>query len=199
MRIVAITAAIQWRAASIRVGVLFGLTGMLGAIPGAWLNHHVSPTLVLLGFATTMLGAAARMGGVVVASEAVTHNAVAPGRAALLGVGVGMATGFFGVGGGFLIVPALRLFLDVPIRRAAATSLLVIALNSFAGLAGLLVYGSVDWRLGVELTTAALAGVAITLPLARQVRGPVVQRSFAVVLAMVGLVMLGQTVREMVT
>jgi uncharacterized membrane protein YfcA len=197
--LVALVGAIaQWRVASVRVGLLFGLAGMLGAIPGAWLNHHVPAALVLLGFAMTLLAAAARMGSATVSLDGATRHEVAPGRAALLGVGVGAATGFFGVGGGFLIVPALRLFLDVPFRPAVATSLVVIALNSFAAVAGHLAYGGVEWRVGVELTMAALAGAVMILPLASRIRGPVVQRSFAGGLAVLGLVVLVETVRGMV-
>jgi uncharacterized membrane protein YfcA len=188
----------EWRVASVRVGLLFGLAGMLGAVPGAWLNHQVPGTLVLLGFAATMLVAAGRMGGVAVAPSASAGGEIAPVRAILLGFGVGAATGFFGVGGGFLIVPALTFLLGVPMRRAVATSLVVIALNSLAGVAGHLAYAAVDWRVGVELTTAALTGAVLTLPLARRIRGPVLQRSFAGILASLGLVILVKTVREMI-
>lgn len=197
---VALVGAIaQWRAASLRTGLVFGLAGMLGALPGAWLNHHVPAPVVLLGFATTMLAAAGRMGLVRPRPHRASTTAAAPApmRAILLGVGVGVATGFFGVGGGFLIVPALTLLLGVPIRRAVATSLVVIALNSLAGLAGHVAYGGVEWRLGSELTLAALAGAAITLPAAKRLSGPVLQRSFAGALALLGVVMLLQTVRGM--
>jgi hypothetical protein len=195
--VAAVGAIVQWRAASLRTGVAFGLAGMLGALPGAWLNHHVPASVVLLGFAATMLAAAGRMGAVTGRARSASSAEVAPMRAILLGVGVGVATGLFGVGGGFLIVPALTLFLGVPIRRAVATSLIVIALNSLAGLAGHVAYGGVEWRLGSELTLAALGGAAITLPLARRLTGPALQRSFAGALALLGVVMLLETVRGM--
>jgi uncharacterized membrane protein YfcA len=75
---------------------------------------------------------------------------------------------------------------------------LVIALNSFAGLAGHLAYGGVEWRVGAELTLAALAGATITLPLARRIHASLFQRGFAGLLAVLGLVMLVETVREVV-
>jgi len=196
--LVAVVGALaQWRAASIRTGVVFGLAGMLGALPGAWLNHQVPPSVVLLGFAMTMLLAAGRMGLTTRAAAATSPSAVAPVRAVLLGVGVGAATGFFGVGGGFLIVPALTLFLRVPMRCAVATSLVVISLNSLAGLVGHLAYGGVEWRLGSEMTLAALAGALITLPLAKRVSGPILQRGFAGAIALLGSIMFIQTMREM--
>jgi hypothetical protein len=196
--VVALAGALaQWRAASIRTGVVFGLAGMLGALPGAWLNHQVPSSVVLLGFAMTMLAAAGRMGLARRTPGTSSTVVVAPVRAVLLGVGVGAATGFFGVGGGFLIVPALTLFLRVPIRCAVATSLVVISLNSLAGLVGHLAYGGVEWRLGSEMTLAALAGALLTLPLAKRLSGPVVQRGFAGAIALLGLVMLVQTMHEM--
>jgi uncharacterized membrane protein YfcA len=194
--LVALAGAIaQWRAANLRTGIAFGLAGMLGALPGAWLNHHVPAPVVLLGFGATMLAAAGRMGLVTGGARCASHVDVAPVRAILLGVGVGVATGFFGVGGGFLIVPALTLFLNVPIQRAVATSLVVIALDSLAGLAGHVTYGGVQWRLGSELTLAALVGAAITLPVAKRLSGPTLQRGFASALALLGVGMLVQTVR----
>jgi uncharacterized membrane protein YfcA len=194
--LVALAGAVaQWRTASLRTGIAFGLAGMLGALPGAWLNHHVPAPVVLIGFGATMLAAAGRMGLKAHGARHASPAEVAPVRAILLGVGVGVATGFFGVGGGFLIVPALTLFLGVPIRRAVATSLVVIALNSFAGLAAHVAYGGVEWRLGSQLTLAALVGAAVTLPVAKRLSGPILQRGFAGALAVLGVAMVVQTVR----
>jgi uncharacterized membrane protein YfcA len=191
-----VAAIVQRRAASLRTALLLGAAGAFGAVPGAWINHHVPAPAVLLGFALAMLAAAARLG--VASAPAVDGTrGVSPGRAVLVGVGIGVATGFFGVGGGFLIVPALTLLLRVPIRQAIATSLVVIVLNSLAGLAGHLAYGAVDWRLGAALTLAALAGTGAVLPLAGRLRGPVLQRGFAGMLAVLGLGMLAETLREM--
>ena len=75
--------------------------------------------------------------------------------------GVGLLTGFFGVGGGFVIVPALVLVLGFGMPAAVGTSLLVIAINSAAALAARLGGGqvSLDWALLAVFTAAALAGV----------------------------------------
>ena len=70
-------------------------------------------------------------------------------RVLLAGLAVGVLTGFFGVGGGFLIVPALMLVLGLPMRAAVGTSLLVIAIKSAAALAGHFRYGGID----IEVTT----------------------------------------------
>jgi uncharacterized protein len=75
-----------------------------------------------------------------------------------VGVGTGVLTGFFGVGGGFLIVPALVILLGLPLMPAVGTSLLVIALTSAAALAAHLASGSVDWAVALGFTAAAVAG-----------------------------------------
>jgi hypothetical protein len=187
-------AAAQWRLVQLRTGLLFGLAGMAGAIPGAWANHHAPATAVMAGLALVMLVAAARMGWSPL--RPVAGGEVHQAAAIALGVGVGVATGFFGVGGGFLIVPALTLLLGMPVRPAVATSLLVIALNSLAGLAGHVSYGGVAWQRGAEMTLAALAGAALAVPLGRRLSGPRLQRAFAGALGVLGFVILVGTVRE---
>jgi hypothetical protein len=79
-------------------------------------------------------------------------------RVAPAGLATGVLTGFFGVGGGFVIVPALVLLLGLPITLAVGTSLLVIALTSGAALASHLASGSIDWTIAVAFTGAAIAG-----------------------------------------
>src|SRR6185369_63649 len=89
--------------------------------------------------------------------------------AVLAGAGVGFVTGFLGVGGGFLVVPALIAFAGLDVRRAVGTSLLVIAINSTAGFAGHLGGEQLDLRLLGLLTTAALAGALLGERMARRV------------------------------
>lgn len=112
----------------------FGIPGMIGTYGGAFLAKYVSGTLQLLVFGGVMLVAAAMMYR--------NHKEVAAARpsgdGALLkiileGIGVGILTGFVGVGGGFLIVPALVLLEDMPISLAVGTSLFIISMKSFSG------------------------------------------------------------------
>jgi uncharacterized membrane protein YfcA len=189
----------QRRAGSLRLGLLFGAAGALGTLPGAWINHRVPATVVLAGCAVTMLAAAARMGTGSMARTGDHEPArpLAPVPAVAVGIGVGVATGLFGVGGGFLIVPALTLLLGSTMQCAVATSLIVVALNSAAALAAHVAHGAVEWRLGAALALPALAGAALTMPLARRVRGPAVQRGFAGMLTVLGFAMLVEAIREM--
>jgi len=189
-------ALLQWRAANLRTGLVFGGAGMLGALPGAWLNHHVPAGGVLAGFAVTALAAAARLlrGAARERAQPLPDDSR---RVVVIGVLVGTATGFFGVGGGFLVVPALVLLVGLPIGRAVATSLVVVALNSAAGLVAHAAYGGVEWRLGGTMTLAALGGAAVARPLAQRLTTRSLQRAFGGMLAGMAVAMLVQSVREL--
>lgn len=123
---------VDWRSV-----VLFGLPAMAGTYAGAWLGGLVAGVVQLLVFALVMLMAAYQMWK---RSRKATPAESTPGakprawlRIGLDGLGVGVLTGFVGVGGGFLIVPALVLLGGLPMRRAVATSLVIIALKSGVG------------------------------------------------------------------
>ena len=89
------------------------------------------------------------------------YTAAAWLRLTVLGLAVGLLTGFFGVGGGFLIVPALVVVLGLPMRLAVGTSLLAIALNALWGLFGYLRFGDLDWSLTGLFAVAGLLGVVL--------------------------------------
>lgn len=140
----------------IRTGLAFGAAGAAGAVAGTALNRLVSGPTLLLAFALLLLAAAAMM--------LARRDRVAPGgrlsfaRLATVGAGTGVLTGFFGVGGGFVIVPALVLVLGLPLTLAVGTSLLVIAVTSAAALAAHLAHGTLNWKLALAFTAAAVAG-----------------------------------------
>lgn len=113
-----------------RTVLLFGLPGLVGAFGGATLARYVPGAVQLLIFAVVMLAASYAMlrGGP--QKDRVPRSAA---TAAAAGLFVGVLTGLVGVGGGFLIVPALVMLVGLDMRRAVATSLVVIALNSAVG------------------------------------------------------------------
>lgn len=116
----------------------FGLPGMATASLGALAGAAVAPGVQMLTFAATMLAASAMMLRPAPARGGAVTSPRGPGAsnwAALVaaGLGVGVLTGFVGVGGGFLIVPALVAVLRMPMPRAVGTSLVIIALNAATG------------------------------------------------------------------
>ena len=106
----------------LRTAVLFGGAGMAGAPLGAQFTHAVAPRVLMLLFAALMLTVGGLMLRGRVGSRPVAvrpHPLAAPAA----GFGVGLLTGFLGVGGGFLIVPALTLLAGLPMHTAVGTSL----------------------------------------------------------------------------
>ncbi|WP_156303167.1 sulfite exporter TauE/SafE family protein, partial [Thermus aquaticus] len=110
--------------------LFFGLPGMAGTYLGAWLSQFVSGQVQLLTFALVMILAAYFMARPTPLRPTQKRQAW---KIVLEGTAVGALTGFVGVGGGFLIVPALVLLGGLPMHLAVGTSLLIIALKSFAG------------------------------------------------------------------
>ncbi len=114
------------------------------------------------------------------------------GLLAALGLAIGVLTGLVGVGGGFLIVPALVIGAGLPMQQAAAASLLVIALAALSGLAGYLGHATPAWEFILPLAAIAAAGtlaggiIALRLPQRR------LQQAFAVSLVLLGSYVLVQ-------
>jgi uncharacterized protein len=141
----------------LRTGLTFGAAGAAGAIAGTALNRIVGGRVILLAFAALLLVAAVAM--LKRAPESPTRDRKPSFvRVAPVGFGTGVLTGFFGVGGGFVIVPALVLLLGLPLTLAVGTSLLVIALTSASALAAHLASGGIDWLIATTFTGAAIAG-----------------------------------------
>jgi len=165
----------------LRVAALFAVSGILGAYYGARLMYLLTPPALLLTFAGLMTLVALRL--LVTAEAAGAREAQAPplNVAKLLPTGlvVGVLTGFLGVGGGFLIVPALALFGGLGMRSAVGTSLVVIAVNCAAGLAGHLQHSAFDLRLTALVTLIAVAGAVAGTRVSQAAHPVMLRRIFA--------------------
>ena len=175
-----------------RTGLAFGASGLIGALGGAWLNHQLRGELILVLFSILMLAAAAgmlRRSGMRDDTDAFDerYSPARWARLAAVGLGVGLLTGFFGVGGGFLIVPALVLVVGLPMRLAVGTSLLAIALNSLWGLLGHLRFGALDWGLTLLFGIGGLLGVLVGGKLAGRVPEKTLRTGFALLIVGVAL------------
>ena len=104
------------------------------------------------------------------------------GRIVLAGLAVGVLTGLVGVGGGFLIVPALVLLLQLPMKQAVGTSLLVIAMNCAVGLASSLGPARIAWSSVALVAAGTLPGIAAGGALNRRASQAVLRRGFAALL-----------------
>lgn len=185
----------HWRAGNLRLktALLFGLVAMAGAFAGARLAGLLSGAVQLAILAVVMLAAAVSMfRGGIHADPASPEDvpALLPLLASALGVGV--LTGIVGIGGGFLIVPALVLLARVPMKQAVGTSLLVIAMNSASGFAGYLGSVAVPWGFMAIFAGVAILGVAVGTAFVRAISQAQLRRAFAVFLVGVGLFTLYQ-------
>jgi uncharacterized membrane protein YfcA len=181
------------RAGRVRVGtaVAFGTAGALGSLVGTLFNHLASPHAILALFSLVLLAAAASMlrrgeaPDVPYDQRAKRWTVVLP-----LGLFVGVISGFFGVGGGFLIVPALALALGLPTATAIGTSLLVIAIVSGAGFAAHLATGTFDWPVAVAFTAAGLVGAVTGSRIVHRFSNIRLRQAFAAVTAAVAAALL---------
>ena len=117
---------------------------------------------------------------------------------AATGVGVGVLTGFLGVGGGFLIVPALVMLVGLPMRQAVGTSLIIIAMNSLAGFLGHLGGPPTDFGIVAVFAAAGIAGALLGARLARRLNATMLRTAFAVFVIGLAVVLLVDNVRYLV-
>jgi hypothetical protein len=176
---------VDWRSVA-----WFGLPGMAGAWLGATLAHWVPGPVQLGLFAVVMLVAAWRM----LRGEALRSIGGTPNPLAVIagGAGVGALSGLGGVGGGFLIVPALVLLARVPMTRAVGTSLAVIALNAFTGFArhlGVLERHSLelDWGLLLAIAGVGVIGSFVGHRIGRRLPQATLRKAFGVFLVAMGI------------
>ena len=204
-----------WRGeVEVRTGLLFAVAGMLGAPLGSFIGRRMPETQTLMLFAALMVAVAVQMWrkaarrpeeAAVVRSPTRTRPEEAGGVAcrrdpagrltmtsrcatvmAAAGIATGVLSGLFGVGGGFVIVPALVLFSGMGIHRAVATSLLVIALVSASGVASsLLSQQSLPPELTLLFVAGGVAGLALGTVVAHRLSPVGLQKIFAAVIVAV--------------
>ncbi len=179
-----------------RVALVFSVPAAFGAFAGTVANAAVDPQTLILAFVPVMLAASVltyRRGDDRDATDGASDACPKPSVATAAGAGlaIGVMTGFFGVGGGFLIVPALTVLLGLPMRRAIATSLAIITLTGVAALISHLATGAEpDWPLTLVLCGAAAAGALAGSALGRRLPAARLAHAFAIVVAVVALFLL---------
>jgi len=96
----------------------------------------------------------------------------------LYGISIGLATGFLGAGGGFLLIPTLVILVGLPMKEAVGTSLFIIALNSLIGFTGDLGHFSIDWFFLAKITTVAIAGIIVGGMMSKKIDGAKLKKGF---------------------
>ncbi|MEW2489228.1 sulfite exporter TauE/SafE family protein [Streptomyces sp. NPDC048411] len=179
-----------------RTGLAFGLVSMVGAYGGGRLAEYIPGTVLLIAFALMMLATAAAMLRTPrkAAAPRDTHRELPLKHIVVEGLVVGAVTGLVGSGGGFLVVPALALLGGLPMSVAVGTSLLVIAMKSFAGLAGHLSGVQIDWGLALAVTAMAVVGSLIGGRFAGRIPQDTLRRAFGWFVVVMGVFVLSQQV-----
>lgn len=187
-------------------GLVFGLLGIGGSVAGSALSVSVDPQALLTAFAVLLLLVAVLMLHRARRGRGGMHHTSAPSqpmltlrpfacdcprvvKLVLTASLVGLLTGFFGVGGGFALVPALVLVLRFPMPVAVGSSLLVIAVNSASALTARITggVGSLDWALIGLFSLAAVIGSLFGGRLTARTDPRHLTRAFAVLLVLVAL------------
>ncbi|MBL8827263.1 MAG: sulfite exporter TauE/SafE family protein, partial [Planctomycetaceae bacterium] len=203
----------RWKLGEVEIptGLLFAAAGMIGAPLGTWLASLVPDAVLLLAFAGLMLVVAWRLWqqatkphapitdcppSPVTAGPTCQRDAAGQlrltSRCAMLLLAIGVLTGtlsgLFGVGGGFVIVPALVLFSSLPIHRAVGTSLLVIALVSLSGIASQVWSGrTIPFEITALFVIGGVGGLFLGQRIGRRLSGPLLQKVFVVAILLVAV------------
>jgi hypothetical protein len=172
-----------------RVAVIFAASGVAGAYAGAQLTPLVTGAVLMRTFALLMIAAGWRMLAATTPAESAALPCRVP-RCAAVGLAVGVLTGFLGVGGGFLIVPALVLFAGLGMKRAVPTSLAVMAVNAIGGILGQLGHVRIDGRETAGFLVAALIGMAGGVAASRRIPADRLRRAFAWAIILLAAVIL---------
>jgi hypothetical protein len=184
-------------------GAIFGLAGIGGSLLGSHWNKAADPDVLLLAFSGLMMvaaygmwrrvrntpkGATPRSVGAAAALPValpVPFEPMTVIKVIVAGTIVGLLTGFFGVGGGFVIVPALVLALGFTMPEAIGTSLLVITINALVALTTRFQGGAIEWGTVIPFTIASLIGVTVGSRLASTRDSTSLQRWFVGLLVIV--------------
>ncbi|MFS0735415.1 sulfite exporter TauE/SafE family protein [Sphingomonas sp. 1P06PA] len=180
---------VKWRCAGV-----FAVSGMIGAALGAELGKAFDGKRLLFLFGALMMGVGLTMLRKRRIAEAPDVRLTRESAATLLprlvpiGLGVGLAAGFFGIGGGFLIVPGLILATAMPLPFAIGTSLVVVSALGLTTATSYALSGLVDWRMTVLLVMGGIIGAIIGIALGKVLgaRKRLFERGFAAVVIAIG-------------
>lgn len=196
-----------------RAALLVAVAGMLLSPPGLWLAQRIDNRWLSVLFALVLLYVGWRA---IAKARGAGHASAAPAGAracvrsqgngrfiwtapcarslALSGALAGLLSGLLGVGGGFVMIPALQRYTDLDMKSAVATSLAVIALVSLAGVATSALAGTLAWALALPFSAGALAGMLGGRALASRLAGPYLQTGFGTVSGLVAVGMIARAV-----
>jgi uncharacterized protein len=174
-----------------RMGLLFGVASMIGAFGGGVLGSQLPGVVLMVAFGAMMIATALAM--VLdrrTPTESKAQSKLPVFKIIMEGLVVGLVTGVVGAGGGFLVVPALVLLGGLPMSAAVGTSLLIISMKSFTGMAGYLTSVSIDWGPVLMITGVTVAGALIGSAVSSKVPDKMLKKAFGYMVLAMGVVVL---------
>ncbi|MAF78776.1 MAG: permease [Halobacteriovoraceae bacterium] len=175
-----------------RVALTFAPFAMIGTFLGAKISQFMSGSIQLILFACIMLLASVLMirGRKDTEEDLEKQKSLPLATLAIQAIIVGIVTGLVGVGGGFLIVPALVLLSGLSMKKAVGTSLFIISLNSFSGFMGYLGLVEIPWPFLFKFSAFSAIGIFIGIALSQYVSQPTLKKIFGIFLIFMGLFIL---------
>ncbi|MDO8308755.1 MAG: sulfite exporter TauE/SafE family protein [Actinomycetota bacterium] len=163
-----------------REALVFWSVGIVGTLIGSRLVHVVPGVVIIVGFAVVMAGAAVAMWRKSSRADSGEPTRRGPWLLPVVAISVGILTGLFGVGGGFLVVPALVLVYGLPFAVATGTSLVVVALNSVTALGFRFdTWGDISWQVPGLVVIGGVIGALVASSLNHGISQRLLERSFA--------------------
>ncbi|MBL0219637.1 MAG: sulfite exporter TauE/SafE family protein [Myxococcales bacterium] len=184
------------RRVRLRVGLVFGVASMASAYVAGSLSRHVAPAVLLIAFGGMMVVAALAM---LRPRRGPAATRASFGWLIAQGLIVGSITGFVGAGGGFVIVPALVVLVGLSMPEAVATSLLVIAMNSFVAFGATVGAVTLDPRVVAIVLAGALLGSVVGGAVAKSIPAVRLRRWFGWFVLAMAIVILGVEVSRWIT
>lgn len=174
---------------NIKMALVFAPVAMLGTFIGAKVSQFISGQVQLISFALIMILASYFMlkGRKDSDAKNIKPNFMFIGIVAMV---VGLLTGIVGVGGGFLIVPALVLLAGASMKESVGTSLFIITLNSFSGFAGYIGLVEIPWIFLLKFTFCSVLGIFMGTFLVKFVSQKALKKAFGIFLIFMGFFIL---------
>jgi uncharacterized membrane protein YfcA len=193
-----------------RAALVMAALGVVLAPVGVYLAQRIPNQPLLIAFASILIVVSIRM--LIQAQQEITGNTPkeqpappckldqsigrliwsVPCARSLMGSGAvaGFLSGLLGVGGGFILVPALKKLTDLPMQSIVATSLGVLALIAITGVTSAAIAGHLNWSIATPFAGGAVVGMLLGSVIAKQISGPRIQQAFAIFTFLISLSLL---------
>jgi len=177
-----------------KIAFLFGAAALPATFLGSYVSQFISGSVQLVIFAVIMILAATFM---FKGRKEVEHKQFNLIYTIISGLVVGVMTGLIGVGGGFLIVPALMYFSGIDMKKSVGTSLFIISFNSFFGFISYIDKVSIEWTLLGKFTVCSVIGILIGSKLVQYVPQNFLKKIFAIFLVIMGVFVLYKNIEAL--